>query len=362
MPGLDALPADQRTVLQLVLRQGRSYDAIARALRLDPAAVRRRAHAGLAGLVPPDGVAIRDRGRVADWLLGQREDGAADLVAQEGPARRWAAALRDELEPAATAGLPALPDAPADADPGPAATAAAAAAPGPTAPDAPTPAATSPDAPTPAATSPDSPAGGGRRPASRRGGALLLAGLALFTVIVAVVVGLISSGDDEGKPGTTSASTSTASSTSSSSSSGTADARVLAQVNLTAPKGAPAAKALGVVQVVEIQGKKAINAIVQGLPAPTKQAGFGIWLLGDGGRRWLGYFRNADQQGRLVAQGQLDQGLDITKYRRVLITRETAEPPKQPGTTYLSGAVDTGAARGSGGGQSSGSSGSSGTG
>ena len=188
---------------------------------------------------------------------------------------------------------------------------------------------------------------------------LLLAGLALFTVIVAVVVGLISSGDD-GKPGTTSAGTSTASSTSSSSSSGTADARVLAQVNLTAPNGAPAPKALGVVQVVELQGKKAINAIVQGLPAPTKKAGFGIWLLGDGGRRWLGYFRNADQQGRLVAQGQLDQGLDITKYRRVLITRETAEPPKQPGTTYLSGAVDTGAAQGSGGGEPSGSSGSSG--
>jgi hypothetical protein len=356
MPGLDALPADQRTVLQLVLRQGRSYDAIAQALRLDPAAVRRRAHAGLAGLVPPDGVAIRDRGRVADWLLGQHEDGAADLVAQEGPARRWAAALRDELEPVATAGLPALPDAPADADPAPDATttAAAAATPGPTAPAAPTTAASSPDAPAPAA--------GGRRPASRRGGALLLAGLALFTVIVAVVVGLISGGDDGDEPGTTSASTSTASSTSSSSSSGTADARVLAQVNLTAPKGAPAPRALGVVQVVEIQGKKAINAIVQGLPAPTKQAGFGIWLLGDGGRRWLGYFRNADQQGRLVAQGQLDQGLDITKYRRVLITRETAEPPKQPGTTYLSGAVDTGAARGSGGGQSSGSSGSSGSG
>src|SRR4051794_35492600 len=161
MPGLDALPADQRTVLQLVLRQGRSYDAIARALRLDPAAVRDRAHAGLAGLVAPEGVAERDRGRVADWLLGQHEDGAAAVVAREGAARRWAAALRDELEPVAAGELPALPE--------------------PAAPDA------------PAATA-SSAAGG--RPSSRRGGVVLLAALALFTVVVAVVVGLVMSGHD----------------------------------------------------------------------------------------------------------------------------------------------------------------------
>ena len=337
MPGLDALPADQRTVLQLVLRQGRSYDAIARALRLDPAAVRRRAHAGLAGLVPPDGVAIRDRGRVADWLLGQartapppRGAGRPGPPLGRGAARR--ARARRDGRAARVAGRAAGCATPPRPRPRP---------------RPPRRVPTAPDAATAAPSAPDARAAGGRRPASRRGGVLLLAGLALFTVIVAVVVGLISSGDD-GKPGTTSAGTSTASSTSSSSSSGTADARVLAQVNLTAPKGAPAPRALGVVQVVELQGKKAINAIVQGLPAPTKKAGFGIWLLGDGGRRWLGYFRNADQQGRLVAQGQLDQGLDITTYRRVLITRETAEPPKQPGTTYLSGAVDTGAAQGSG--------------
>ena len=192
---------------------------------------------------------------------------------------------------------------------------------------------------------------------------MVLAALALLTVIVAVVVGLVVSGDDHGSKGTSAATSSTASSSSSSSSSSsTANARVLAQVNLTAPKGAPAPKALGVVQVVTIQGKQAINAIAQGLPAPTKQAGFGIWLVGDGGRRWLGYFRNADQQGRLVAQGQLDQRLDISTYKRLLITKETAEPPSRPGPTYLAGTVDTGAARSSGGGQSTGSSGSSGTG
>jgi hypothetical protein len=341
MPGLDALPADQRTVLQLVLRQGRSYDAIARALRVDPAAVRDRAHAGLAGLVAPEGVAEGDRGRVADWLLGQHEDGAAALLARDGAARRWAAALRDELEPVATGGLPALPDA------------------APAAPDAPT-APGSGAAPRSAAATPSTTAAA--RPSSRRGGVVLLAALALFTVIVAVVVALVVSGGDSGGSGTSSAGTSasTSSSSSSSSSSGsTADARVLAQVNLTAPKRAPAPRALGVVQVVTLQGKQAINAIVQGLPAPTKSAGYGIWLVGDGGRKWLGYFRNADQQGRLVAQGQLDQRLDITTYRRLLVTRETAEPPKRPGTTYLAGAVTTGAAQGSGG-RSTGSPGGSG--
>src|SRR4051812_49656411 len=98
MPGLDALPADQRTVLQLVLRQGRSYEAIARALRLDPAAVRDRAHAGLVGLVAPEGVAEADRGRVADWLLGQHEDGARALVARDAAARRGGAPPPAELQ------------------------------------------------------------------------------------------------------------------------------------------------------------------------------------------------------------------------------------------------------------------------
>ena len=85
-------------------------------------------------------------------------------------------------------------------------------------------------------------------------------------------------------------------------------------------------------------------------------------LLGDRDRKWLGYFRNADQQGRLVAQGQLDQRLNIADYRRLLITKETAEPPGRPGTTYLAGTVDTGAAQRSGGGSTTGSTGSSGSG
>ena len=43
MATLDSLPADQRAVLQLVLRRGRSYDEIARLLSIDRAAVRERA-------------------------------------------------------------------------------------------------------------------------------------------------------------------------------------------------------------------------------------------------------------------------------------------------------------------------------
>src|SRR3954447_16108058 len=70
MPSLEALPPDQRAVVQLVLQQGRSYDEIAAMLGIPVDAVRGRARSGVAAL--GDGDPGADRvAIVSDWLLGQ---------------------------------------------------------------------------------------------------------------------------------------------------------------------------------------------------------------------------------------------------------------------------------------------------
>jgi hypothetical protein len=342
MSRLDDLPADQRAVLQLVLRQGRSYGDIATTLRLGEDAVRRRAHAGLDALAASGAANGAVAPGVADWLLGQQDEGAAAAteatLARDPGARAWARAVAAELQPLAPDRLPAPPDEPAGAAPPPQPPAAD---PRPAPPDEPAGAAPQPHRRGPAGAAAE-PAR--RRPeASRRGGALLLALAGLAAVVVLVLV-LRGGGDGDGGQRAASASTPAARSP---------DAgRTLAQVNLRPPAGAPRPRALGVVQVVDAGGRQAINAIVQGLPRPrTRKVGYGMWLLaGDGRRRWLGYFNTADEQGRLVAVGQLDRGIDVLRYDRMTVTRETSTRPRRPGTAYLEGAIARAPARqGSGG-------------
>src|SRR5690242_20597350 len=89
------LPADQQAVLDLVLRRGRSYAGIARALRLDIDAVRTRARDAVTNLSAPAPAVPDDRrAQITDWLLGQADPAVADatrayLVATPS-ARAWA--------------------------------------------------------------------------------------------------------------------------------------------------------------------------------------------------------------------------------------------------------------------------------
>src|SRR4051794_5164517 len=315
MSRFEALPADQKAVLQLLLRQGKGYDDLAELLRLEQAAVRSRAYDALDALAPgAAGLHSERRRTVADWLLGQQapEDAAATRAYLEGsPAgRAWARAVADQLEPIGGARVPAVPgEAPGEAQEaepeGGAAPPAGAAAPAPFAP---------------------APSAGPR--VSRRGGAILIGGVLAVIAAVVLVVVLTNGGGGDGSD-TTATDASTA----------TTRARpvVKAQANLLPPDGAPAKRALGVVQVVDVNGQQAINAVVQGLP-PTRTAGYGIWLYSNPGRqKWLGYFQSADQQGRAIAQGVLPD--DISRYREMLVTRESGRNPPQPGTVFLRGPI-----------------------
>jgi hypothetical protein len=323
MSRIDALPADQRSVLQLLLKQGKGYDDLSGLLSLPAGEVRSRAYDALDAIGPGSAGLPSDRRQaIADWLLGQQgPDKASEtraFVAGSPAGRAWAEAVAEELRPL---GGDRLPDVPVDGASGVApnaASAAEAAAPSP-----PTGAAAATTDPPPFAPAPSA----GPR-VSRRGGAILIA--AVLAAIVAAVLVIVLTGDDE-KPRRAASTTTTST-----------QPTVKAQVNLTPPKGAPAQKALAIVQIVSSNGQNVVNAVAQGLPT-TSKAAYGIWgYTSPSETRLIGGFNKTDNKGHLVYQGALPQDVtDVTRYKEILVTRETSGNPTKPGTIYLRGPMQT---------------------
>src|SRR5258708_2400767 len=71
---LEQLPADQQAVISLLVRQGRTYEQVAAVLRIDPDALRTRAHQALLGLAgaPSPELSDGEVGEVGDYVLGQQ--------------------------------------------------------------------------------------------------------------------------------------------------------------------------------------------------------------------------------------------------------------------------------------------------
>jgi hypothetical protein len=320
MSRIDALPADQRSVLQLLLKQGKGYDDLSGLLNLHAGEVRSRAYDALDALGPGSAGLPSDRRQaIADWLLGQQgPDKASEtraFVAGSPAARAWADAVAEQLRPL---GGDRLPDVPIDGASGIAPAAAATAASPPAGP-----AAAAADAP------PFAPAPSAAPRVSRRGGAILIA--AVLAAIVAAVLVIVLTGDDDNTPKRAASTTTTST-----------QPTVKAQVNLTPPKGAPAQKALAIVQIVSSNGQNVVNAVAQELPT-TSKAAYGIWAYTSPSEtRLIGGFNKTDNKGHLVYQGALPQDVtDVTRYKEILVTRETSGNPTKPGTIYLRGPMQT---------------------
>src|SRR5436309_2724294 len=116
MSRLDDLPPDQRATLSLLLRQRKSYAAVAALLEIPERAVHDRAHAALAVLAPKQARAVpaERREEIGDYLLGQ-QPGVAERLATRTflggseAGRAWARELADALEPLAAGALPDIP-------------------------------------------------------------------------------------------------------------------------------------------------------------------------------------------------------------------------------------------------------------
>ena len=104
MATFDQLAADQRAIIELVLRQGRSYDEIGEMLDSPPARVRELARDALGELAPhtAEFVDPQWRGQLADYVLGQQTGPEAQAtrghLRRSEPARIWAYSLLDALD------------------------------------------------------------------------------------------------------------------------------------------------------------------------------------------------------------------------------------------------------------------------
>ncbi len=346
MSALDSLPPDQKAVLQLLLKQGKSYDDLSKLLRIEPGAVRDRALDAMDALGPEDAPGLDEerQDEVADYLLGQSDAGAQastrGFLERSAGGRAWARVVAGELQPLAPAGLPEIPQDGADHDEAPPVkdTPRAAVA-----------------APARAETADDVDAGeqtddrvsdgdadhavadrgrgtGGARAAggprsSKVGGAILLAGILALLAIVLVFA--LTKNDDKGSTATKT----TSAPTGSTSSTPGAAPKVEQQINLT--PAVQGSKALGVANVVSQSGQRAIALIGQGIKPPGTH--YAVWVTNGTRAQFLGFAPPVKADGRL--QGLAGVPKNLRDFRDIIVTREPVDKPKQPGPIVLRGSL-----------------------
>ncbi|MBV9424622.1 MAG: hypothetical protein JOZ98_17050 [Solirubrobacterales bacterium] len=346
MASLESLPPDQRAVLDLVLKRGRSYDEIAQMLGIDRAAVRERALAAFDELGPQTRIPPERRALITDYLLGQLPARVADAtrerLGQSAGERAWARVLASEVAPTARQPLPEIPiEATADHDrsasagipvAGPAPHGAALAGPGLAAAAEPAGGAQATPASEPAR----------RRPTSRLGGAILLGAGALVVLAVALII-LLTGGGSKKSPAAH-ASTSTAASTSpssaaagSTSTTSTNNAHVVAQINLLPTISG--SKAAGVVFVVKQGTNTGIAIQAQHIPPNGKRDAYAVWLYNSPSDSLrLGFVTPAvGTSGVLQAETVLPP--NAARFKQILVTDETTSQPRAPGKQVLRGTL-----------------------
>jgi hypothetical protein len=306
MGRLDQLPPDQRAVLQLLLKQGKSYDEIATLLRIDRSAVQARAHEALDALGPEDATDLPParQNEIGDYLLGQQDasqqQAARTFLEGSAPGRAWARVVSSELRELSPSALPEIPaEGAAELDEALDALEARKAA------------------------------RDEHERSSKLGGILLLVGLGIAVAVALVLV--LNSGSKDKKPtgpvgGTTSTQASTSTNTATT-------PTVEAQVNLFPPGGGK--KPLGVGNVVSQQGQRGIALVGQDMPATGGKFAYAMWLENASSAKRLGFFPAVKANGRM--QGFVLAPTDFATYTKLVVTRETQKDPKVPGPVVLSG-------------------------
>jgi hypothetical protein len=331
MSPLDTLAPDQRAVLELVLRQGRSYGELSELLGIPERDVRARADAGLRALAGDAAVRV-DTGRITDWLLGQQPDAEAErtraAVERDAESREWAAVAAERLRELGGAAIPDVPGAGADRDaPRP--------RPRPLREVEPPPARPRPlRESAPAAEKPVA-------RSSRVGGAILIG-------VVAVIVGgliafvILRGGDDDN--GGQAAGTQPEA---------TATPTVAANANgndivLTGTNGSSAAGLMRLIR--QKNGNVQFAIAAENVPPNEGREVYAVWFTRDGGTpRRLGFTQApVGEDGILTTGGPQKRDRDafpkwFATYDKVLITRETDAKSTTPGPAVLEGTLPNGA-------------------
>lgn len=321
MSRLDDLPADRKAVLQLLLKQRKSYEDLSGLLRIDPSAVAERARDALDLLGPEEtaGLTVERQDEVADYLLGQQSASQRAATRQflEGSAggRAWARVVAGELRPLAGDALPEIPAEQAEVEEAFDALQARKVA------------------------------RAEREKSSRIGGMLVLAGLGLAVAVVLIFA--LRGGDDDG--GGETASTTTTTTTRTDNGVSNLPEGFESQVNLTGSGG----NTLAVVYVLKSGDKRTLAIAGQGFARTTQTRNYAVWLYNsptDAQR--LGFAPPIAADGRLAAgvdATQIQQKAerdrvtrlmnDFYRYKELVITRESDARPARPGTIVVQGEI-----------------------
>lgn len=321
MGSTESLNDGQRAVLQLLLRQGKSYDDIAGLLHSDAGAIRRRAHGAVEALAP-DGADVDPdlRNEIADYLLGQQtasqRAATREYLEASAAGRAWARAVAGALAPLAGEGK--LPDIPAEREE----------------------VAEAFDA-LEARTARQEEV----QRAAKRGNALISAGLGvvLALVIIAVVYFASSGGDDNKSPdsavSTTPPTTTTPGATTTTGGTATepGDAQILAQGTLRAPRGS-GSRATGQVAIVRFPSRNRYRLALTAKNLPPSSASgsaYGVWFYTSAdSAQFLGFpDKVVGSNGRLDTVADLSP--DTPNYKEVLLTSERTDAPKKPGAVVM---------------------------
>jgi hypothetical protein len=366
MPPINSLPADQRAVLELVLRRGRTYDEIAQLLSIDRAGVRQRALSALDALGPETDVPAERRALITDYLLGALPPRVADQVrarlAQNAAERAWARVIAAELGTISSKPLPEIPLEAGAVRPAP--------TPEPPAPEPPAPrerpvrrapaAAPSSEETPPRRRSrrerrekpsrglfgPRPPVEPGReRPSSRRGGKLVLTAAAI--IVLVIVLSLALSGGSSKKTTSTGTTASTGATSTTGSTGGTgstgatggtgaAGAKVLAQINLKPPSGG---SAVGIAELLQAGSTRAVAILAQHLAPNNGHDAYAVWLYNSSSDAVLLGFVSPQvgSSGQLRTEGSLPT--NASHFHHLIVTLETTGKPKAPGKIELEGTL-----------------------
>jgi hypothetical protein len=325
MSELDDLPPDQRAVLQLLLKQGQTYDELAELLAIDAVAVRVRAHAAVNSLGVDAGRRLLEerRGEIADYLLGQQSvshrEATREHLADSAAARAWARTVAAPLRELTAEPLPEIPEDAVEAPPE-------------------RESAEAPSAGPPHWSReherPRAPAGIALPRSSRLGGAMLLGGIG---ILLAVVLVLILSGGGGGSKST--GKVSSVSTTPTQTGTSTTPSPV-AQINLFPTQSG--SRAVGLAQVFVRGNQRLLIVAGQGL----QPGAYALWLYSSPAKtRLLGFVpQRVGKTGRFVTQGAVPA--DASSFDQLVITREQvpsgSAAPKQPGPIVLKGKLQLG--------------------
>jgi len=325
MATFDQLSAEQRAIIELVLKQGQSYDQLSDMLGLSPARVRDLARQALVRLSPVSAAAVDDDWQVqlTDYLLNQQSGPEATAtrghLRRSEAARGWARSVLDSLEQLYDEkNLPSVPEGDSRPEREP----------------------REKRERRPARPhrelSPEAQAAVTRR---RLAGAGALAALLVALIVLVWPVGVLTGGGDDDSKASSGGGAGTAGAVAEPQGGGDAQPRVVGQLPLTPVEALKADKNAAGQAGIVVDGE-ALQLVVQArLPLNARNEAYEVWLYNSDEDTLSVGAQVANAQGVFQGAKQLPDGYE--KYKFVDVSREVVTGPKaHSGNSVLRGSFE----------------------